>query len=178
MLSRRCATAVVRANWWDSGRLEHLVRRFLPDVKVKRPPPYTSCWTFKCNQQEIELVKEIPHQTSNAIATTIGKDKREANRYIDSPNTIRAFNAEATNMGQNLAVPCRKETSVITGTRRTPQNICRSSRTGGDTKTMPKTCAKASNVFAARTASRRSMNGNSVAPSLTIAHSPKRLTPC
>ena len=26
MLSRRCATAVVRANWWDSGRLEHLVR--------------------------------------------------------------------------------------------------------------------------------------------------------
>ena len=26
MLSRRCATAVVNANWWDSGRLEHLVR--------------------------------------------------------------------------------------------------------------------------------------------------------
>ena len=27
MLSRRCATALVSANWWDSGRLEHLVRR-------------------------------------------------------------------------------------------------------------------------------------------------------
>ena len=26
MLSRRCATAVVSASWWDSGRLEHLVR--------------------------------------------------------------------------------------------------------------------------------------------------------
>jgi len=26
MLSRRRATVVVRANWWDGGRLEHLVR--------------------------------------------------------------------------------------------------------------------------------------------------------
>ena len=25
MLSRRRATVVVRANWWDGGRLEHLV---------------------------------------------------------------------------------------------------------------------------------------------------------
>ena len=28
MLSRRRATAVVSANWWDGGRLEHLVRVF------------------------------------------------------------------------------------------------------------------------------------------------------
>jgi len=27
MLSRRRATVVVRANWWDGGRLEHLVGR-------------------------------------------------------------------------------------------------------------------------------------------------------
>lgn len=25
MLSRRCAEAVISANWWDSGRHEHLV---------------------------------------------------------------------------------------------------------------------------------------------------------
>jgi len=27
MLSRRRATAIVSANWWDGGRLEHLVRQ-------------------------------------------------------------------------------------------------------------------------------------------------------
>ena len=52
MLSRRCATATIRANWWDSGRLEHLVsfRLFckhwlLPQMRfllytVSRPPSF------------------------------------------------------------------------------------------------------------------------------------------
>ena len=34
MLSRRCATAVINANWWDSGRLEHLVRPMGPPVET------------------------------------------------------------------------------------------------------------------------------------------------
>ncbi len=37
MLSRRCATAVVGANWWDSGRLEHLVRLLREKRKTKIP---------------------------------------------------------------------------------------------------------------------------------------------
>jgi len=34
MLSRRRATAVVSANWWDGGRLEHLVGPLAPNAYV------------------------------------------------------------------------------------------------------------------------------------------------